>query len=197
MLGTSASVGTRSTGASVVNRDTRPTICAAVKSSSTLDRLNPSGRKERMKRNIRILGVALLAIAAVATAGAQTATKTLAPPTASMRAVKPVLAAISGPTVHQNTLTWGASSDATATDLANVYSVAGGCPSGTLTTSQFTLLKSGLAPSGPFVDGAVSPGKTKSYVVTNVIGGVETGVSNCVSGTTPTFPPQGAQVSSQ
>jgi hypothetical protein len=150
------------------------------------------GRGE-MKRAIAVLIVMVAAV--VAGCHAQTnITRQLAPPVASIR---PALAMVTSSTVHQNTLNWTQSPDAALTDTANVYAVSGGCPTGTLAVSQFALLKSGVAPSGPFVDQAVTAGKIKSYVITNVIGGVETGVSNCVAATTPTFPAQGLQVTSQ
>jgi hypothetical protein len=115
------------------------------------------------------------------------AEKTLAAPTAS-----PMMAGATsalGPNQHGTSFIWTASADATTGTTSNVYKVAGSCPS-SLVTSSFKLLASNVAANGPYTDLAVVANQTNSYVVTNVIGGVETGVSNCVTFTTPNFPPQ-------
>jgi len=88
----------------------------------------------------------------------------------------PVFAA--GPSV---TLSWTASvTSTTATPgTSNVYRETGTCPTTQPTsTVGFSQIATNITPSGPYTDTTVSTGTTYCYVVTAVIGGLESNPSN-------------------
>jgi len=97
-------------------------------------------------------------------------------------------------TQHYNAFAFSASADSTVAvpGTTNLYRVAGACPA-TVTLSAFGKLQTGNPPSAsvdtPVLDSTVKAGDVWSYVVTAVIGGKESGPSNCVTDTTPTFQP--------
>jgi hypothetical protein len=102
--------------------------------------------------------------------------------------------------VHQNTLAWSASPDATTASFSNVYRVAGACPTTPISVVSFTKINttSAIPAAGTYVDTInLTAGASNSYVVTNVIGGVESSASNCVTALTPTFQPTNLTVVAQ
>jgi hypothetical protein len=133
-----------------------------------------------------------LALALSGLAFAQTAPKPRAPRAAT---TNPVTLAAAVLQVHQNNLSWTQSPDAVTGTYSNVYRVAGGCPA-SLVVANFAKINTAttIPASGTYTDTInLSAGTANSYVVTNVIPvqgvNVESSASNCVTLSTPTFPP--------
>jgi hypothetical protein len=78
------------------------------------------------------------------------------------------------------TLSWTPSTNATTTTpgTANVYRLTGTCPASVTTVTSFTQLATSQPDGGPYTDSSVALGSTYCYVVTAVIGGVESVPSN-------------------
>jgi hypothetical protein len=89
------------------------------------------------------------------------------------------------------TLSWTASvSSTTATPgTSNVYREIGTCSATQPTsTAGFSQIATNIAPSGPYTDTAVTMGTTYCYIVTAVIGGLESAPSNTFQAIIPSLP---------
>src|ERR1700722_1839296 len=97
---------------------------------------------------------------------------------------------------HSAIVTWTDTLNPTGTTY-NVYRAAGACPATPPTsTTGFTKLNPNAAASGlTYVDSSIVSG-TYSYLVTAVVGGVETAPSPCGQGTVPIagVPPQSIKI---
>jgi hypothetical protein len=148
---------------------------------------------------VRRLVTFVLAISFTGLAFGQTQTKPKAPQTSNNRTItrSAVLQ------FHQNTLSWTQSPDAITGTYSNVYRVAGVCPA-SLVVANFAKINTTqtIPASGSYTDTInLVAGTANSYIVTNVIPvqgvPVESSASNCVTLTTPTFPPSSLAGSAQ
>lgn len=90
---------------------------------------------------------------------------------------------------HGISLTWTASTDATASSTANIYTATGTCPAsgiGTLTWTKYVPPTGTTIPAGgSYVVPGFTGGQIVCVYVTNVIGTVETQPSNTGGGMIP------------
>lgn len=87
-------------------------------------------------------------------------------------------------------LSWtpSVSSTTTTPGTVNVYRETGACIVAPTTTAGFSLIATGIAPAGPFPDATVKYSTTYCWVVTAVIGGVESAPSAPFQYTFPATP---------